>query len=89
MEALSAPFTDPFAVKPKQRTAPLLLIAGELDRTVSTSMVHAAYRVQKASGAVTEIRDFPGRTHWICGQAGWEEVCDAAIGWAEGKVAQG
>lgn len=83
IEGLAAPFTGLFDAHPKDRTAPLLLIAGEEDRTVTASMVRAAHGIQKRSAARTDLRTFPGRTHWICGQPGWEEVCDAAIGWAE------
>jgi pimeloyl-ACP methyl ester carboxylesterase len=84
IQGLSAPFTKTFDATPKARTAPLLLIAGEDDRTVPASMVRGAYKLQQASSAPTELKSFAGRTHWICGQPGWEEVCDAAIGWVEG-----
>lgn len=84
MQGLAAPLTSTFEARPKDRKAPLLLIAGEDDRTVPASMVRAAFKIQQTSSAPTELRTFPGRTHWICGQEGWEEVCDAAIGWVEG-----
>lgn len=28
-----------------------------------------------------ELRTFPGRTHWIIAQPGWEEVADSCIDW--------
>jgi hypothetical protein len=45
-------------------------------------MVRATFKLQKQSPSKTELREFPGRTHWICGQPGWEEVADAALEWA-------
>jgi pimeloyl-ACP methyl ester carboxylesterase len=63
--------------------APLLLIAGELDRTVSASMVQATYERQKRSPGITSFKLFPGRTHYLIGSPGWEEIADAAITWAE------
>jgi hypothetical protein len=34
------------------------------------------------SGAVTDYHEFDGRSHWTCGEAGWEEVADYALDWA-------
>ena len=34
------------------------------------------------SPAVTEYHEFPGRSHWICAEPGWEEVADHALEWA-------
>ena len=31
---------------------------------------------------VVEVKEFPGRTHYIVGQDGWEEVADYALSWA-------
>ena len=60
----------------------LLLMAGLEDRTVSASMVRATFKLQKQSPSKTELREFVGRTHWICAQPGWEEIADAALEWA-------
>jgi len=84
-EVLLAPLTNTTRIG-DGRHAPLLLIAGGLDRTVEPAMVRAAYARQRRSRAPTELREFPGRTHWICMQDGWEEVADAAIEWAERNV---
>lgn len=63
--------------------APLLLIEGERDRTVPASMVRANYRRQRRAPSPTEYREFPGRSHWLCNETGWEEVADAALDWAQ------
>jgi pimeloyl-ACP methyl ester carboxylesterase len=62
--------------------APLLLIAGERDRTVAPSMVAATYRVQRHAPSLTEFKLFPRRSHFICAEPGWEEVADYSLQWA-------
>lgn len=65
---------DPTADRP-----PLLLLAGELDHIIPVGLVrqnHAFYR-----GPRTDLHEFAGRTHWICGQDGWEEVADHTAAW--------
>jgi pimeloyl-ACP methyl ester carboxylesterase len=61
--------------------APLLIIAGELDRTVEASMNLANFRKYARSTAVTDHHQFAGRTHWTLRQPGWEEVADYALDW--------
>jgi pimeloyl-ACP methyl ester carboxylesterase len=62
--------------------APLLLIAGEKDRTVPAPMVRATYRRHLKSPARTGFHAFAGRSHWLCNEDGWEEVADRALAWA-------
>ena len=66
--------------------APLLLIAGELDHTVPAVVDHSAFKHYDKSRAVTDYKEFPGGSHFIIGQQGWEEVADYAIDWAEGQL---
>ena len=66
--------------------APLLLIAGTDDRTVQASMVRATYRKHSRSSATTSFQAFEGRTHFLIGAPGWEEIADHAITWAEAQV---
>lgn len=61
---------------------PLLLIAGEKDHIVPCSVVEETYRNYANSCAITGFKDFPGRSHLIVGQLGWEEVADFALTWA-------
>jgi pimeloyl-ACP methyl ester carboxylesterase len=58
----------------KADRAPLLIIAGEADRTVIAAAVRANYQRCAASPAPTELVQYPNRTHWIMAQRGWEEV---------------
>jgi len=67
--------------------APLLLIAGSLDHTAPPSVTRAEAKLQRKSGALTAYKEFPGRSHFIVGQDGWEEVADFALEWALAPVA--
>jgi dienelactone hydrolase len=62
--------------------APLLLIAGEEDHLEPLAVQRATARRYEKSAAVTELKQFAGRSHYIIGQPGWEEVADYALSWA-------
>jgi alpha-beta hydrolase superfamily lysophospholipase len=61
---------------------PLLLIAGGSDHVVPAAVDEAASKRFRRSAALTEYKEFPGRSHFTVGQAGWEEVADYALNWA-------
>jgi pimeloyl-ACP methyl ester carboxylesterase len=61
--------------------APLLLIGGGEDHTVPASIDRAQAKHYK-SKAITEYKEFPGRSHFILGQDGWQDVADYALDWA-------
>lgn len=64
------------------RRAPLLIIAGAEDHIVPPGMVRANFRrYNQKSGAVTDFHEFPGRTHWLIAQPGWEELADYTEAW--------
>ena len=86
-QVLLAPFTSVTGINYRNHLrAPLLIIAGELDRTVEANMNLANFRKYARSTAVTDYREFPGRTHWILGQPGWEEVADHTLDWLATRV---
>lgn len=62
---------------------PLLLIAGENDRTVPAAMVRANARLQRRARSRTDFQLLPGRSHYLCNEPGWEEVADLALGWSQ------
>jgi pimeloyl-ACP methyl ester carboxylesterase len=73
---------SPFVVDfDKADRGPLLLVAGGLDQIVPASLNRANYRKYRHSSAVTDFAEFPGRTHWIIAQAGWQEVAEHVDGW--------
>ena len=82
-----ANFTPRAATKVDYRKpdrAPLLFLAGGLDRTVPASVVRENHRRYK-TGTV-EIKQYPGRSHFTVGEPGWEEVLDDAIEWVEKRT---
>jgi dienelactone hydrolase len=62
--------------------APLLFVANGKDHTVPAVVTRAAYKIQNKTGALTELREYPDRTHSTFGQDGWEEVADYCLDWA-------
>ena len=45
------------------------------------------YRRYAASPAVTALREFPGRTHWLLAQDGWQEIAESIAAWLESPAA--
>lgn len=62
--------------------APLLFISGSLDNIMPPSVNKSNAAHYKHSKAITDFHEFEGRSHFICGQDGWEEVADYALDWA-------
>jgi pimeloyl-ACP methyl ester carboxylesterase len=62
--------------------APLAIFVGEKDLIADASMARAIYNKQKQAPSRTEFKEFPGRSHWTCMDAGWEEVADLALDFA-------
>lgn len=67
--------------------APLLFIAGEEDHLMPPAVQRSNARHYK-SRAVTEVKEFAGRSHLLPAQAGWEEVADYALDWAVRHAAE-
>jgi len=68
--------------------APLLFISGEKDVIMPAALNRKNFRKYQASSAITEYKEFPGRSHYIIAEKGWEEVADYALKWAEAKTAK-
>lgn len=62
--------------------APLLFIGGSEDHIMPPSVNKSNAKHWAKSSSVTEYHEFPGRSHWICAEPGWEEVADYALEWA-------
>ena len=64
--------------------APLLILTGEIDHVVPPAIGKAIVKKYTSTGspAIVEYKEFPGRTHRIVSQDGWEEVADYALEWA-------
>jgi pimeloyl-ACP methyl ester carboxylesterase len=63
--------------------APLLIIAGEKDNIVPASLNHKNYKKYKPEAGMVEFKEFPGRTHMLCSQQGWEEIAGYIKAWVE------
>ncbi|SFP34652.1 Lysophospholipase, alpha-beta hydrolase superfamily [Ectopseudomonas composti] len=66
--------------------APLLLLAGGNARAVRASVVAALYRSHRRSSAITRFKQFPGYSHWLIAEPGWERIADYSIEWAQNHV---
>jgi len=62
--------------------APLLLIAGGSDHVIPASVDRQMAKKEGKAPAVTDYKEFPGRSHFTVGQEGWEEVADYALDWS-------
>ncbi len=68
--------------------APLLLIAGSNDYQVPAAVVEENFRRYEHSEAVTDFKQFAGRSHLLIAQSGWQEVAAYALSWAKAKAAE-
>ena len=62
---------------------PLLMIAGEKDHIIPSSLNLKNFNAYKDKNSITDFKEFPGRTHYICGQKGWEEVAEYIRVWID------
>jgi pimeloyl-ACP methyl ester carboxylesterase len=62
--------------------APLLLIAGGEDHISPLSLNRTLAKLQRKAPSATELKEYPGRPHFMAGMDGWEELADVALNWA-------
>ncbi|MEK7949811.1 alpha/beta hydrolase [Luteolibacter soli] len=67
------------------KRSPLLLIGGEKDVIMPSALNRKNFRKYRSS-AITEFKEFPGRSHYIIAESGWEEVADYALSWATAQA---
>ena len=68
-------------VDSKKPHPPLLLVAGSADNIIPASLNRSNVAKYRGSPSVTDFKEFAGRTHFIIGQDGWEEVADHVLAW--------
>ena len=74
---------SPAAVDSGRATRPpLLLIAGGEDHISPVSLNRNILKLQSKAASATELKEYPGRPHFLAGLDGWEEVADYALNWA-------
>ncbi len=62
--------------------APWKAYSAESDRVSPVSINKENVKRYRRSKAITEYRELAGRSHFMAGQPGWEEIADAALDWA-------
>jgi alpha-beta hydrolase superfamily lysophospholipase len=68
-----------------QDRGPLLLISGLEDHTVPDVVTRSTLKQYRDSTAVTELKQFQGRSHSLTIDSGWKEVADAVLAWLKDK----
>ena len=61
--------------------APLLFVAGEEDQIIPYELDRRNAEAYNDEVSIVDFKAFPNRGHWICGQAGWQEVADYISEW--------
>lgn len=62
---------------------PLLFIGGTKDNIFSADFTKRIAGSYKHKQSVTDFKAFEGRSHFICGEKGWEEVAGYVLNWIE------
>ncbi len=76
--------SDPFGkIDFHKAHAPLLFISGEKDSIIPYSLNVSNVKAYQDKSSIREHKIFEGRTHYICGQEGWEDVADYVAKWIE------
>jgi pimeloyl-ACP methyl ester carboxylesterase len=65
----------------KKAHAPLLFIAGGKDNIIPASLNRKNFQAYTDKNSVTEYREFANRSHFTCGEEGWEEVANFVADW--------
>jgi pimeloyl-ACP methyl ester carboxylesterase len=64
-----------------RKRSPLLLIAGSADHIVPARVNRLNMNKFLHSGARTDFKEFPGRSHWTIAEDGWDEVASYIEQW--------
>lgn len=63
--------------------APLLLIAGEKDEIIPPTLTEKNFKAYTDTNSITYFKSFANRSHFICGEPGWEDVANYAATWLQ------
>lgn len=70
----------------KKAHKPLLFIGGEKDNIFPASFTKRIAASYKHKADIVDFKAFAGRSHFICGEQGWEEVADYVQDWIENRA---
>ncbi|MBW1654656.1 alpha/beta hydrolase [Flavobacterium quisquiliarum] len=62
---------------------PILFIGGASDTIFPASLTTTLARKYKDRNSQVDLKIFPGKSHFICGEPGWEAVADYVLEWYE------
>lgn len=67
----------------KKPHAPLLFVGGGSDNIFPPSLTKTLAGNYKDTGSKVDLKIFEGKSHFICGEPGWEQVADYILNWYE------
>lgn len=62
---------------------PILFIGGGSDVIFPPSLTTTLANKYKSKNSKVDLKIFEGKSHFICGEPGWEKVADYVLGWYE------
>ncbi|CAA7390537.1 alpha/beta hydrolase [Chryseobacterium fistulae] len=60
---------------------PLLFIAGSRDHIFPANFSKKIAGAYKNKNSIVDFKEFEGRSHFICGEKGWQEVAEYILNW--------
>lgn len=63
--------------------APILFIGGGSDNIFPPTLTETIAKRYKEKNSRVDLKVFGGKSHFICGEPGWEEVADYILNWYE------
>ena len=67
----------------KKPHAPILFVGGGSDHIFPPSLTQTIAGRYKDANSRVDVKIFDGKSHFICGEPGWEKVADHILGWYE------
>lgn len=65
----------------KKAHQPLLFIAGSNDHIFPAEFSRKIANAYQDKNSIVDFKEFEGRSHFICGEKGWEEVAGYVLNW--------
>jgi pimeloyl-ACP methyl ester carboxylesterase len=69
------------AIDFKKTHEPLLIIAGEKDTIIPSSLNKSNWKAYSSTAGICEFIEFPNRSHILCNQDGWQEIAAYCEQW--------
>ena len=67
----------------KKAHKPLLFIGGESDNIFPTTLIKKNASKYKDASSSVDLKIYDKKSHFICGEKGWQEIADYIIDWHE------